>query len=233
MSFCFELDERQSARVIEQAIRGGVPVRLEPHHASTCEPFGMQMIDAESECLVFRFAASQAEYAARLVPGQICQAQFSVAGGIHTINVHVLEIDLPNNRMRTSRPEAVQILERRRFVRAQLAGCTKVQVRWLDRDRSAETILFNIGGGGLALRIGRGLGDEIHVGDLMEATFELPGLPRRFQFKISICNKTVASDEASVIVGVQFEQAAEDGKAGELDELRRFLATQQQTPCAR
>jgi len=71
------------------------------------------------------------------------------------------------------------------------------------------------------------------VGDVMEAVFELPGLPRRSPFKISICNKTIASDNASVIVGAQFLEGPEDGQAGALDELRRFLATQSQVALTR
>jgi hypothetical protein len=43
----------------------------------------------------------------------------------------------------------------------------------------------------------------------------------------------MTSDGTSVIVGAQFQETLEAGQAGPLDELRRFLAAQQQTTLSR
>ena len=138
--------------------------------------------------------------AEKFLPGQYCQVQFSLNGGDllgqrpHRDDRDAGRRSAGNDAPRhlvTSRPNVVQILERRKFVRTQLATRTPVMVRWPEDDRLAEASLFNIGGGGLAFRIGKDFGDRIHIGDRMEATFELPGLPRRFTFQLSMCNKTV------------------------------------------
>ena len=233
MPFSYELSDRQSSRVMEQAIRVGTPMRLEPHHACNGEALSVQLIEDEPDHLTFRYASSQASLAGQLLPGQYCQVQFTLSGAIYMVSVHIVAIDVADGRMQTSRPKLVQLLERRKFARTQLVTRTSVVVRWLEQDRLAEASLFNIGGGGLAFKINKDFGDSIHVGDLMEVAFELPGLPRRLQFRISICNKTVASDDVSVIVGAQFQETPEAGQAGALDELRRFLATQQQATLAR
>lgn len=242
MPFSHELNDRQSARIIEQAIRASTPMRVDPHHSSGTEALTVQLIDASDERLTFLFAPSQIAVSEKFIPGEYCQVQFSLNGGIYSITVHVVSIEIPqtssNERVAprhlvTSHPKVVQILERRKFIRTQLATRTPVTVRWLDQDRLAEASLFNIGGGGLAFKTSKDFADLIHVGDLMELSFELPGLPRRFTLKASICNKTIASDNASVIVGSQFDETPEAGQAGVLDELRRFLATQQQPTLSR
>jgi hypothetical protein len=233
MAFSFELNDRQSARVLEQAIRTSLAMRLDSQNGIEAEPLSVQLLADESERLTFSFAGGQAHLAERYLPGQYCQVQFALNGGIYMISVHIVAWDLAQERLWTSRPKMVQLLERRKFVRTSLAARSPVVLRWVDRDGLAEASLFNIGGGGLAFKISKDVGDSILVGDLMEAAFELPGLPRHLNFKISICNKTLASDGASVVVGAQFLEAPEDSQAGALDELRRFLATQQQANLAR
>lgn len=242
MPFNHELNDRQSARIIEQAIRAGTPMRVEPHHTSGSEVLTVELIDAKDDRLTFLLPPDQALMAEKFLPGQYCQIQFAINGGVYSVSVHIVAIETPgtpsagNNAPRhlvTSRPNVVQILERRKFVRTQLANRTVVMVRWPEDDRVAEASLFNIGGGGLAFRIDKDFGDRIHIGDRMEATFELPGLPRRFTFSLSMCNKTVGADNTSVIVGAQFVEGSEVGQAGPLDELRRFLATQQQPTLSR
>ncbi len=233
MPFSHELNDRQSARVIEQAIRAGTPMRLDPHYANGGDALSVQLFDDSEDRLTFRLDAKQAALAEKFIPGQYCQVEFSLNGAVYMVSVHIMEIDAALGHLITSWPKMVQLLERRKFIRTHLAMHSAVTVRWLEQDRAAEASLFNIGGGGLALKISRDFSDTIHVGDLMEAAFELPGLPKRFTFKVSICNKTVASDNASVIVGAQFQEMPESGQAGALDELRRFLATQQQATLAR
>ncbi len=233
MPFSFELNDRQAARVVEQAIRAGTPMRIDPHHASGGEALPVQLIDEDRQCLTFRYEAAAAAAAERFIPSQYCQVQFSLGGAVYMLSVHVVDLNPRQCILRTSRPKMVQLLERRKFVRTQLAGRTPVIVRWLTQDRLAEANLFNIGGTGLAFKIGKDFADFILVGDAMEVNFELPGLPVRFTFVVSICNKTIASDNTSVIVGVQFQESPEAAQAGSLDVLRRFLATQQQTTLSR
>jgi hypothetical protein len=180
MSFSHELNDRQSARIIEQAIRACAPMRIDPHHTSGAEALTVQLIDASDECLTFLFAPNQAAMSEKFLPGQYCQVQFSLSGGVYSVTVHVRSIEIPSTSFNanvaprhlvTSRPNVIQILERRKFVRTQLTTRTPVTVRWLDQDRLAEATLFNMGGGGLAFCIGKDFADQIHVGDRMGTAF--------------------------------------------------------------
>lgn len=233
MQFCYELTDRQSARVIEQAIREQATIRLDPHYSSGLEPFAVQMTGEDAEYLTFHILEDQGDAGQGLMPGQYCQAQFSLGESVYLLSVYVIELDAASLTLKTGRPKLVQILERRKFIRTSVAAPTMLTLRWLSQDRQAQASLFNVGGGGLAFRVSKDLGDDIAVGDLLEIDFELQGIPRQFTFKVNICNKTITSDEQSVIVGSQFQEAPEDSQLGDLDELRRFLATQQQASFAR
>jgi hypothetical protein len=233
MPFSFELNDRQSARVIEQAIRTGAAMCIDPHHGNGGKALSGQLTESAGHSLTFRLVSRQAARDCGLIPGQYCQVQFSLNDAMYLISVHVLDLDEEQACMRTSRPKKAQILDRRKFARSRLAARTPVMIRWLDGDRLVEAALFNVAGGGIAFKVGREFADRILVGDVMEAVFELAGLPRRFPFRISICNKTVASDNASIIVGAQFLEGPQDGQAGALDELRRFLAAQTQVTLTR
>lgn len=233
MQFCYELTDRQSARVIEQAIREEVTIRLDPHYSSGLEPFGVRLVAEEAEHLMFRILEDQGDAGQGLMPGQYCQAQFSLAESVYLLSVYVVELKQAEQLLRTGRPKLVQILERRRFIRSGVAAPTTLTLRWLTEDRQTTAPLFNVGGGGLAFRVPKDVSDAIAIGDVLQVSFELPGLPRQFDLKINICNKTVASDEQSVIIGSQFQDEPGDGQLGDLDELRRFLATQQQVAFAR
>lgn len=233
MQFCYELNDRQSARVFEMAIRDEATIRLDPHYTTGLESFAVQLAEATDEYLVFRILEGQDGAGGGLVPGQYCQAQFTLGPSIYLLSVYVIDLNEQEQTLRTARPKSMQILERRRFARARVANTSTVTIRWPETDRQAEGPLFNIGGGGLAFRVDKQAGDAMLVGDVVEAEFELPGLARRYAFQVVICNKTVTSDEQSVIVGVQFRDSEETGQAGDLDELRRFLASQQQASFAR
>lgn len=233
MQFCHELSDRQSARVIEQAICEHVTICLDPHYSSGLEPFTVQLIGADAEYLTFQILEDRPASAQDLIPGLYCQAQFSTGEAVYLLSVHLVDFSEAERTLRAGRPKIVQILERRKFIRSRVAAPTEVTIRWPEQRREAPASLFNIGGSGLAFRIGKDSGDSIAIGDVLEVGFELPGLPRRFEFSIAICNKTLASDGASVIVGAQFQETRNDGRLGDLDELRRFLANQQQATLVR
>lgn len=233
MQFCHELSDRQSARVIEQAISQQVPVRIDPHHSCGLVPFSAQMVSTDGDQFTFRILEETSPCSEALVPGLYCQAEFSVGGSPYLLNIYLTEIHLQEHTLCTNRPKLVQVLERRKFMRAQTAPATTITVQWPAESRQALAKLFNIAGGGLAFRIDNEMADYIAIGDVLEAQFELTGLPNRFAFPINICNKTLASDEQSVIVGAQFQESGPGVQAGDLDELRRFLAAQQQASLSR
>jgi hypothetical protein len=233
MQFCHKLSDRQSARVIEQAMHEQVTIRLDPHYSSGLEPFSVVLVGTDAEYLTFRILDDQPTTSQDLIPGQYCQAQFSLGEAVYLLSVHLVDLNAAERTLRTGRPQIVQILERRKFIRSMVAPPMTVTIGWPNERREAQASLFNIGGSGLAFRVGKDLGDIIAIGDVLEARFELPGLPRRFEFSMAICNKTLTSDGTSVIVGAQFQETCNGGRLGDLDELRRFLASQQQASLVR
>lgn len=233
MQFSHELTDRQSARVLERAIRERVAIRLDPHYSSGLDPFKVQLLSDEPEMLAFRILDDSSQAGQGLIPGQYCQAQFSLAEAAYLLNVYVVDIDPAERILRTGRPKLVQILERRKFVRCQVAPSVAVAVRRLGKADGESATLFNIGGGGLAFRIGKSRAEQIAIGDVLETQFELAGLPNRLELSVEVCNKTLASDNESVIIGAQFRETGDDARLGELDELRRYLAMQQQSSLVR
>jgi len=224
MRFAYELNPRQSSRVFEQAVRSGVTIRLDPHYSSGLEPFAVQLIDEDKSTLTFRILDEQAGAAEGLVPGMYCQGQFSLGGVVYLFSTYIIDFDEHAGWICTARPETIQILERRKFVRTRLASSSPVLLRWPERDKHAIADLLNIGGEGMAFRVPRRLADELLIGENIELEFDLPGLKRHFRFMAIICNKTPASSEEKVIIGVQFRIPEDDSETSEaLEELRRFL----------
>jgi len=233
MRFAYELNPRQSARVLEQALRSGVTIRLDPHYSSGLEGFAVQLVEDENDYLTFRILEGQQDTTRGLCPGMYCQAQFSLAGVVYLLSTYVIDVNEQAGWLRTARPEMLQIIERRKFIRANIAAPAPVLIRWLNREKHAIADLLNVGGEGMAFKIAEDLAAELLIDDPVEVEFNLAGLKRHFRFRAVVCNKTPVSN-SKVVVGVQFQAVPEDHEASEaLAELRRFLVAHQKASATR
>lgn len=122
-------------------------------------------------------------------------------------------------------PNVIQVMQRRRFWRAQLAPSTRVTLRWRNGGRPQHTTcpLLNVSAEGLACKLEAGAAQSLGIGARIACEFRLPGSPRDFRFEAAVRNCSPASDDMW-IVGVEFDLDPNDSASTELQqELRDAL----------
>ena len=105
-----------------------------------------------------------------------------------------------------SRPDNLQVAQRRRFRRAVVTDSTGIELTVPNYSANpAKAFLYNISQDGMACRTIRSVGDAVLIGDVIMAKFKLPDCDFWFELRSIICNKTPGADEDAVILGLQFE----------------------------
>lgn len=111
-------------------------------------------------------------------------------------------------RLYLSRPEVVQVAQRRRFGRVQLAHSSQIEIRWIHEDGTTGGgvgWLYNISPDGLACRTDAMMADRLWIGQELRLDFTLkPGDPEHFVLSAVLCNKTAAGTTDRMILGLQF-----------------------------
>lgn len=124
-----------------------------------------------------------------------------------------------------TRPMALTVLDRRRFIRAQLAPSAMVSVEWTGNDgghRHSATLL-NISADGMAVRMDDNGAAAIHPDMKLVAVFSMPGQSKPFHLQATMANKTPATSGFS-IVGLQFSRTP--NQTAQLDALKLLLVHQ-------
>jgi c-di-GMP-binding flagellar brake protein YcgR len=121
-----------------------------------------------------------------------------------------------------SRPERIEVIERRRFVRTTLAPSSRVRLSWETGSgmHHHSATLLNVSPRGLACRIEEGAAESIASGSYVVARFELPSCENTFEIRSAVQSKTPAS-EGMVILGMHFDES--DENATHLAALRGML----------
>jgi len=113
-----------------------------------------------------------------------------------------------------TRPTALSVMDRRRFLRTPLAPPTTVLLAWgaSDAQHSHRVSLLNISADGMACRVRDDVLFAIERNEPIRVSFELPDADCGFRLAARLTN-TVPGSEGSTIIGLQFTAAKEDAKA--------------------
>ena len=123
------------------------------------------------------------------------------------------------------RPMALSVMDRRRFLRAELAPSAEVSVEWTDGNgthRQSATLL-NVSADGMAVKMDNSGSQQLHPETRLITVFSLPGQSRPLHMQGTLANKTPATDDCS-IVGIQFSRTP--NQTPQLDALRQLLSRQ-------
>lgn len=112
-----------------------------------------------------------------------------------------------------TRPKTLNVLERRRFMRARLAPSSKVTLQWkkAGTKHCHKVNLLNISSDGIACRLEDSVSALIEKKSRLFVTFELPEHDQPFELQARVTNQTPAS-EGHTILGLQFVTAEKDAR---------------------
>ncbi len=238
MAFAIDLSERQSARTLEQAIRHQAATILEtrlwpaadpivchleralgPEHKALTGAAGLVLVCEPGGDATGEDATPSAEDPDRVADryrqlvGTYCDLIIRLGEHLYLAATDVLKVEKPSAvhpevRIHVSRPETLQVAQRRVYRRIQLGSSSKVRMSWTrDDEQPGEGIgwLCNVSAGGISCRVDAQLVDRLFIGEPLRVEFRLsPTDPETFALDAVICNKTPAGSEGKMLIGMQF-----------------------------
>jgi|GEM_PF-546512 len=263
MPYAIELNPRQTARTLEQAIRHGSIVTLEPRIWPEDEPIECRLLRSDpvedprlrGKTLVVEPCSKDdahgdgqngevggsgriegdPERFGQLV-GTYCDATVYLGDHFYLFSADVRVVEQLEStegqarvqRIYLSRPSVIQVAQRRRFRRLQVAKSTQVELRLKGEGGNQNcgiAWLCNVSGDGLACRTEGRVAEQLYIGEEMTVTFGLsPSESERFVLDTVLCNKTPAGTEGKMILGLQFlTDADHQGSATVAESLHKRL----------
>lgn len=241
MSYAIDLNQRQTARTLEQAVRYQASVMLEPRAWDGSEAVRCQLEACELSSQSRRLyaaplvlvtcpddapadttasglsgRAAEAKIVERFSPliGTYCDGVIEMGENRYLFSADVTRVEplgpgRPGARIYLTRPDVIQVAQRRRFRRIQLPQAAQVEIRWRNDDGSnagGVGWLYNIGQDGIACRSDTLLADRLCIGQEVTIDFSLrPGEAEHFILDAVVCNKTPAGTQDRTILGMQFQ----------------------------
>ena len=230
MVYAIELNPRQSARTLEQALRHCCAVVLQPRIWPEELTVKGQLVPGPSvpQPLPQDWLTLQLEWepptGAELDPGSVptkdqllqiegtyCDAHFQLSEHRYLFSSDIVRVEWPEHsvpQVHVERPSNLQVAQRRRSWRFQPARSAQVELRWTREGQiPAGSVgwLCNVSAEGLACRTDARIADQLWIGDQVTVEFTLgPGDPEPYILDAILCNKTPAGSPGRVILGVQF-----------------------------
>ncbi len=126
-------------------------------------------------------------------------------------------------------PEQIQVAQRRRYRRINLAHSTQVSLQWTGEEK--KTIrgigwLCNISQDGLACRTEATNADQLCIGEPLYVEFNLGGgEDSHYSMDALLCSKTPAGSQGKIILGIQFLADSSNEKSSKsVEALKKHLA---------
>ncbi|MGE3181657.1 MAG: PilZ domain-containing protein [Phycisphaerae bacterium] len=225
MTATLDLTEPQAARVMEQAIRSGARIELDMRPLESGRPFTGFIREREKTLLRIQLDSGQAVIGQEYV-GAFCDVQMMLSGELYQFSSCVIDItDYGRSELVIATPQAIQVMNRRRFVRKAPNEGLTIQLFPPKAEAAFQTTLTNISVTGLSVRGHRGdLDDVLFVGDEVRINIDLPEIGESFELPAVICTKTLDSDRTNMLVGLEFfEVNATEDELATLTRLRAHL----------
>jgi len=226
MKYAIELSAAQSARTLELAVRHGATALLEPRTWVDAQGLKGRLLDVNTEIL--RVEVTETPLCSlELIVGVYCDTSLLLGQDLFMFCTNVVQAERPDDHwhIALARPARLQVCQRRRLWRVQLAESSCVRLQWGPSDSlsTATGRLLNISGDGLACLVDVPTAEDIAIGDVVMTSFSLPGCDRPFELAAVLCNKTEASDAGRRILGMQFLEPASSGMSAATRDLNAFL----------
>jgi hypothetical protein len=225
MKYAVDLSERQSARTLEQAVRHRAMIIVEPRVWLDMEGIKGRIIDLDDADAIIEITEDPLT-ALDVIVGTYCDGSVLLGRDQYLFSTNITSVGIEGKHwhVRLARPIRLQVQQRRRYWRVELAQSSKVELRHGEPARAIGAgMLCNISGEGLACLVDVPLAEQIGIGDTVYTSFSLPDSDRTFELAGILCNKTPASQPDRTIIGMQFLEPASSGTAGPARDLHAVL----------
>jgi len=231
VKYAIDLSPRQAARVFEQGVRSHATILLEPSVWGYFDGLKGFVASGDPNTLMVEITEPPPQ-PLEGVRGLYCDVEMLLGGHRYMFCADIIDVRQLSDRptLVLSRPNTLQVAQRRRFRRAGLAEPSAVHLVPPNGQANAQVaLLFNISPEGMACRATRETADAVLIGDVVSVAFELPGCSHHFELCATVCNKTPAATDERIILGMQFLRDAPDAPTAEaLQRLEAFLAEHHQ-----
>jgi hypothetical protein len=226
MLVTLDLNSRQAARVLNEAIHAHATLEIEPR-PEVCEVLIWGVLTGQcEEGLTADLRDVPEGTNLRALLGAMCDIRLLVSGQLCLFSSFVVDVaeDTVPRKMTLALPDSFQIANRRRFARKVPTDPVPVRLLVPGSQPPFVGLLCNIGPGGLACRVvSRQLDEVVFVGDEVQLQFTLPWCPEVFILAASVCNKSRNDADGQTTIGLEFVAA---GHEATLERLRGALDDQ-------
>lgn len=227
MLYALDLTQRQTRRVLEQALRGRALVDIEPRTLADDDPIRGRLTAIDGNLLSIELDDDGREISAADIVGTFCSVQTALSERLYFFEACALDLydACVPRRILLSAPDSIQVGNRRKFIRQHPVLSATVEIDIVASPEFCAGELYNISGNGLACRVAGEMDGALLIGDPVHVRFTVPGLHAEFDLAAIICAKTPAASNEAIILGLQFcpnETNAQEMRA--IEELRCFLS---------
>lgn len=212
MHAAFDLTERQTARVLEQALRTRAAVEIEPSGADENRRLTGALAGQEGGVLTVRTEQRPAGILQSGLIGAFCDIRLVLSDQLYLFSSCILDVseaDAPAHLL-LSAPDQIRVANRRRFERRTVPVAAQVRIKLASGAAPVIGLVADVSGDGLACTMPVPSGqDPLLVGDEVRLSFELPGVDEGFDLPAVICNKSETPDKQLLTLGLEFCPAAE------------------------
>lgn len=204
----YELDPRRSRRLLEVAVRRKARVSVTTRH--TPEVLLNGWIASGTPESLWIELESLPERTAIGLQSMCCDVVLELDGTRYLFETNALALieDRTERRLELVRPEALHVLQRRRFCRAAVHESSAVHLvrpaaegveAW-----SGSASMLNVSPAGVACLAQQEDADATCIGDVLQVTFSLPAEDEPFTLEGTVRSKTPSRDAGLVLLGLEF-----------------------------
>ena len=226
MKVALELPPRQAARVIEQALRQNQEFQLEFCRGGETFDMTGTFFERAGELIGLEIKQRPDEVNPPELIGMYFDGRMTLADQLYMFTASVIDCSDENpNRILVSNPEALTVINRRRFERTNATIAAQARFFFGQSTTGYLGLLASVSGSGLAANLPDDSCDaKALVGDPVRVRFELPGFEGDFELPGEICSKSIEPETKQMQLGVEFEIQDDLSAADDLVRLRSCLA---------
>lgn len=222
-----DLTQRQSARLLEQAVRTQARLEIEPRNLPDGEILTASIVGRQGTSLVVSLNRNPSQLPPLALIGAFCEVRSTMLGQIFLFTSCVVDVvdAAGRTRLTLSLPDIIQVANRRRHERNGSPVASTVRLTGADGQPLGAGPLANLSADGLACTIDwTETADEPLVGDELRVSFELAGIDESFELPAVVCNKSRQRDSSQLLVGLEFTRTeGNDASTLALNRVRSLL----------